>query len=216
MKKIFLLLFIFATSACSLQAQTYNEWMRQKKTQRKYLLQQIAALQVYIGYAKKGYQLAKEGLTTISAFTKGEFNLHGEFFNLLKTVNPEIRRYVRVADILSLQVKIIQNYNKSFRHITHSGAFTSSELNYIKTVFARLLEDCEKNLDELIALTTNGTLQMQDNERMERIDKLYLDMQDKFTFCRSFANDAQSLAASRLKEQADIQNSRALHGIKNE
>ena len=57
---------------------------------------------------------------------------------------------------------------------------------------------------------------MKDDERMKRIDMLYLDMQDKFTFSQSFSNDAVSLAASRLKEKTDVQTSRVLHGIKNE
>ena len=49
---------------------------------------------------------------------------------------------------------------------------------------------------------------------MTRINKLYLAMQDKFTFSRSFGNDATLLAGSRIKEQADIKMSRDLQGIK--
>ena len=56
---------------------------------------------------------------------------------------------------------------------------------------------------------------MKDNERMERIEKLYLDMQDNFTFSRSFGNDATLLAASRIREKVDAETSRALYGIKN-
>jgi hypothetical protein len=41
-------------------------------------------------------------------------------------------------------------------------------------------------------------------------------MQDKYTFSQSFSNDAKSLAASRIKENTDVQTSRVLQGIKNE
>jgi hypothetical protein len=216
MKKTFLMLLLFLSAAGSLQAQTFSEWFRQKKTQKKYLLQQIAALQVYIEYAQKGYKIAKEGLTTIGGFTKGEFNLHGDYFNSLKMVNPEIKRYAKVADIIAMQLKIVQDYNRGYGQIIRTNAFNSEELDYIRRVFGRLLDDCEETLDELIAVTTNSKLEMQDDERMARIDKLYLDMQDKYTFSQSFSNDAKTLAAARVKENKDVQTSRALQGIKNE
>ncbi len=216
MKKTLIMLLLFLSAVGSVQAQTFSEWFRQKKTQKKYLLQQIAALKVYIEYAQKGYKIAKEGLTTIGGFTKGEFNLHGDYFNSLKMVNPEIKRYAKVADIIAMQQKIVQDYNRSYGQISRSNAFNADELDYIRRVFNRLLDDCEEILDELIAVTTNGKLEMKDDERMARIDKLYLDMQDKYTFAQSFSNDAKTLAAAKTKENTDVQTSRALQGIKNE
>jgi hypothetical protein len=215
MKKMLLFLLILVSMTGSLKAQTLAEWFQQKKTQKKYLLQQIAALQIYIGYAQKGYQIAKEGLTTIGGFTRGEFNLHADYFNSLKIVNPEIKHYAKVAEIIGLEIKIVQNYNSTFRKLKSTDAFSNDELSYIRSVFTNLLDDCEKTLDELIAVTTDGKLEMTDDERMARIDKLYLDMQDKFTFCNSFSNDAKLLAASRIKEQTEVKTSRALQGIKN-
>lgn len=216
MKKIILFLLLFVSTGSSLKAQTFGEWFQQKKTQKKYLLQQIAALQMYIGYAKKGYKIAKDGLTTIGGFTRGEFNLHTGYFNSLKSVHPEIKRYARVADIVVLQVKIVQNYNRTSRRLSSSNALSNDELAYVGRVFSRLLDDCDKTLDELITITSDGKAAMKDDERMQRIDRLYLDMQDKFTFSQSFSNDAVSLAASRIKEKTDVQSSRVLHGIKNE
>ena len=215
MKKMLLFLLILVSMAGSLKAQTLAEWFQQKKTQKKYLLQQIAALQIYIGYVQKGYQIAKEGLTTIGGFTRGEFNLHADYFNSLKVVNPEIKHYTKVAEIIALQVKIVANHNQTYRRLNSSDAFSDNELAYLSRVFSRLLDDCAKTLDELITIITDGKLEMKDDERMKRIDKLYLDMQDKFTFSQNFSNDAKALAASRLKEKADVQTSRALQGIKN-
>ncbi len=172
-------------------------------------------MQIYIGYAQKGYQIAKEGLTTIGGFTRGEFNLHADYFNSLKVVNPEIKHYAKVAEIIGLQVKIVQNYNSTYRKLQSTDAFSNDELNYIRSAFSNLLDDCEKTLDELIAVTTDGKLEMKDDERIARIDKLYVDMQDKLTFCNSFSNDAKLLAVSRIKEQTEVKTSRALQGIKN-
>ncbi|MBK6993318.1 MAG: hypothetical protein IPH34_16515 [Chitinophagaceae bacterium] len=41
-----------------------------KENSKKYLLQQIVALQVYIGYAKKGYNIASKGIATVRSIKK--------------------------------------------------------------------------------------------------------------------------------------------------
>lgn len=57
MKKISIILFIMFFVNRS-HAQTWDEWFNQKSTQKKYLLQQIAAFEAYLSYAKKGYDIA--------------------------------------------------------------------------------------------------------------------------------------------------------------
>lgn len=210
---IVIMLFVFASA--STKAQTFAEWFRQSATQKKYLLQQIAALQVYIGYVQKGYSIAKQGLNTISDIKHGEFNLHKDYFNSLKTVNPKIKNYRKVADIIVLQVNIGKIYKDAVKKVKQSSSFNADEISYINSVFERLIDDCAKTIDELITVTTSNQLEMKDDERLKRIDDLYGDMQDKYSFVQAFSNRAKLLAASRIKEQNDIQSSRAINGIKN-
>lgn len=216
MRKTFLFVLLLNVIVSPVQAQTFEEWFQQKKTQKKYLVQQIAALQVYIGYAKKGYKIAQEGLTTIGGFTRGELNLHTDFFNSLSTVHPEIRQSPKARAIVSLQKQIVREYNLTYPALERTKAFTDDEMDYMEGVYRRLLEDCDRNLDELKDLVTDDKLQMKDDERLERIERLYLDMQDKYTFEKSFGNEALVLATARKREQKDIQTGRALHGIKSE
>lgn len=206
---------LFAILTTSTKAQTFAEWFRQSATQKKYLLQQIAALQMYIGYVQKGYSIAKQGLNTISDIKNGEFNLHKDYFNSLKTVNPKIKNYSKVADIILLQVNIIKIYKEAAKQLKQSGTFKANEITYIDGVFERLLDDCAKTIDALITITTSGELEMKDDERLKRIDALYSDMQGKYTFVLGFSNEAKLLATSRISEQKDIQIIRALNGIKN-
>src|SRR5674476_818487 len=99
MKKLFIILTLIFIAADS-HAQTWDEWFAQKQTQKKYLLQQIAALQTYISTAEKGYKIASDGIHTISNIKNGELNLHSLFFNSLKTVNPKIKNATIVAEII--------------------------------------------------------------------------------------------------------------------
>lgn len=203
---------LFASFSSS--AQTTDEWLNQNSTQKKYLLQQIAALQVYLGYAKKGYNIVTGGINTIRNIKNGDLNLHRDFFNRLKNVNPAIHRYAKVADIIACQVKIIKQTKLVLQQIRETKQFTEAELNYCKQVFDTLLGECIKTVEELMLVTTSGELEMKDDERLKRIDGLYADVQDKYSFACSFSEDMGLLAVQRLGEQMEINRSKIINGIK--
>lgn len=214
MKKIVLLTGFLVSICCTAQAQTFAEWFKQKSTQKKYLLQQIAALQVHIDYAQKGYEIAGKGIYTIRSIKNGDFNLHNNFFQSLEAVNPTIGKYVKVAEILSYQAVIIRQVKFTLNGIRQSARFTSSELAYIKNVFDHLLTDCIKTIDALIAIITSGELKMKENERLQKINELDRGMQEKAGFCNSFCRNAQMLSGQRLHEQIEIDYSKRLDAIK--
>jgi hypothetical protein len=195
-------------------AQTLAEWTQQKKTQIQYLLDQIAANKVSIDYLEKGYEIVRTGLNTIQNIKKGDFNLHLDFFGSLEIVNPKIKTYTRVADIIAYQVRIVKNISTTIKNLKESGQFNTNELDYSKAVFENLLDECVKNVDELYLVITSGALQMTDDERIKRIDQLYTDMQDKYSFCQSFSEEHSVLAMQRLGEQLEIKFSKQLNGVK--
>lgn len=199
---------------CGALAQTVNEWVNQKSTQKKYLLQQIAALQVYINYAKKGYNIVSGGINTIRDIKKGDLTLHNTFFSSLKTINPKISRYAKVADIISYQVRIIKLARQTLQSIREAKQFSVEEIEYCKKVLDVLLDDCVQTITELLDIITPDKLQMTDDERLGKIDKLYLDMQDKFTFCNVMSEDISLVALQRLSEQIEINRSKLINGIK--
>lgn len=205
---------LLAASCIRANAQTTDEWFNQKSTQKKYLLQQIAALQVYLSYAKKGYNIVSSGLNTIRDIKKGDLNIHNTFFNSLKAVNPKIARYQKVADIISYQLRIIKQVKQTMAYMRETKQFSTEEIEYNRKVFEFLLQDCLESINELLAIITYGELEMNDNERLVRIDKLYTDMQDKYTFCTVMSEDMALLAAQRMGEYWEIQKSKLINGIK--
>lgn len=196
-----------------LSAQTWSEWFSQNKTQKKYLLQQIAALQVYAGYLQKGYSIAKEGLNFISDFKNGEFSLHNAFFSSLKTVSPAVRNYGKVADIITLQLQIVRQCKKSLNRAKAGGYLKEEELDYVVNVFTRLLAGCADKIDFLLQLITSGKLELKEDERLKLIDNIYKDMQDKYSFVQSFGNNVSLLNTGRAKESFEAKNLKKLYGI---
>lgn len=210
---LILMLFLLAISAVNGQAQNMSEWFSQKKTQKKYLLQQIAALQAQIGTVKKGYAIAKKGLGAISDLKNGEFNLHSDYFNALKKVNPKIKRYSRVAEIITIQVQIIKDYNTLMKRVKSGDAYRVSEVDYIERTFSNMLGDCENILNELLTITTDGQLELKDDERIARIDQLYEAMLGNAAFSRSFTFDIMGIQQNRGNSKQNIQSSRKRYGL---
>jgi hypothetical protein len=213
MKKVMCMAcFVVIVTAC--KAQTWAEWFQQKKTQIKYLAEQIAANKVYLEYLQKGYRIAKKGLTTISDIKNGEFHLHQDFFNSFKHVNPKVRSYAKVAETVQLQIQIVAQYKKSLHAIRTTTLLNGEEKGYCERVLIQLLESSADNIQEVITLISDGELQLQDDERIARIDKIYKDMQDKYSFSRQFGSDINLLKLQHFREENDIETSHALHGIK--
>ena len=213
MRKILITITI-AVLCVSAHSQTLAEWTQQKKTQIQYLLDQIAANKVFIDYVEKGYAIAKSGLTTIQDIKSGDFDLHRDFFRSLEIVNPTIKDYVRVADVIACQVRVVKNINATIKGLKESEALSIDELDHCKSVFGNLLDECLENVDELYLVITSGELKMSEIERIKRIDQIYVEMMDQYSFCKSFGNECLVLARQRLNVKFEINVEKKLNEIK--
>jgi len=205
MKKILLVFAVLGLSVCQLQAQ--------QAKQRRMLLLQIAALRTYADFAAKGYKAVKSGLNFISDAKKGEVSLHSDYFMSLSAVNPKVKNYGRVTEIAMLQLEILKTYKTVFRNLREDDLFYGSELDYIERTFSRLLQSCDESLDTLLLITASTKLEMKDDERMERIDKLYEAVSEDYAFCRKFNGEIQMLALSKAREKNDVKQTGKLIGL---
>lgn len=196
--KRFTFLYLVLLGFCPLlsSAQTFAEFFKQKKTQKKYLVEQIAALQVYLGYARKGYDIAGSGLATIKKLTKGEFTLHSAFISSLSSVSPYIHNHFKLAEIVLLQVEIVKGF-AGMSSGESAELLSPVNLVYVGAVRDKVLKDCASDIEALLMIITPGLLEMDDKARLDRLDALYKSMQDKAAFTRGFAAEVASLAGSR-------------------
>lgn len=169
------------------------------------MLKQIALLAIYMKDLEDAMKIAKDGLTTIGEIKNGEFNLHSLFFSSLQKVNPSVAKYSKIAEIISDQVAIVSNFKNLINRLNSSGRMTNSEMSYINAVYSNISSECTKSLNDLIAVTTDGTLEMTDDERIKRIDGIYDDMKDKYAFSLNFTGSAGSLTDSRENEVYNLE-----------
>lgn len=205
MKKTILMLVAVCLSVCQIQAQ--------QAKQKRMLLLQIAALRTYVDYAAKGYKAVKNGLNFISDAKKGELSLHSGYFTSLASVNPKVKNYGRVAEIISLQIKIARSYKRTMGSLHQDDLFHGSELDYIERTFTRLLDSCDDSFDVLLLITASTSLEMKDDERIKRIDKLYETTQEDYAFCEKFSGELKMMALSKAKEKNDARQAGALFGL---
>lgn len=202
-----LLMFLFAPNAG--KSQTWSEWFRQRRTQINYLGKQIIGLNVYAGYLKDGYRLAKSGLTAVKDIRNGEFGLHQMYFSSLKAVNPKIRKNMKVAEIIALQLSI----DRQLKTWKAQEYLTPGDLDYIRQVKSQVRDMCNQNLDELALIITSGKVEMDDDERIRRLDVILLSMQEAHAFVQEFSNTVQSLIRHRKDEAHQAETIKQLYTI---
>jgi hypothetical protein len=173
-------------------------------------VQKLAQLKSILEDLKKGYTILESGYSTIRNISEGNYNLHDLFLNSLLEVSPTVRNYKRIADIISLQLRIVKEYQAAFKQFKGSQLFDDDELKYIASVYSNLFNQSFSNLDALATVITSGQLRMSDDERLSEIDGIWKNISDQFSFLKDFNNKTRVLALQRAKEKSDVEVMRAL------
>lgn len=205
-----LLLFAAVTTGLINHAngQTFAEWFKQKSTQKKYLLEQIAALQVYRQSALKGYDIARGGLGSIGSAVGKEFQLHDGYYSRLQLVSSAVRNEPQVKEILRRQQDILTQ----IKAIKHQSGLTTGETTYVQTVCSALLKDCDGQLHDLETVLDDGQAKMSDEERLRQIARLQHNVQDNYRFVTAFGNQLKLYSLHKQQEKMDIETLKSLYG----
>lgn len=167
-------------------------------------VEKLSQLKNILADMKKGYTVITNGYNAVKNVSKGNFSLHEVFLDGLMLVNPEIKKYRRVGDIISYQKDLITEYKSAFNRFSASDNFSPQEIGYLGKVYKQLFDQSLNNLDELTTVITSSQLRMSDDERLRAIDRIFADTQDKLIFLRNFNQQTSILNLQRQKEKADI------------
>jgi hypothetical protein len=176
-------------------------------------VEKLAQLKKILSNMKKGYEIVSGGYNTIKDISKGNFNLHQAFLDGLMQVSPSVRKYKRIAEIISFQTQLVKEYKSAFRRFDASNLFNVNEIKYMSNVYGNLFNKSLQNLEELAMVITAGKLRMSDDERINAIDRIFDDMGDKLVFLRTFNKENNVLAIQRGREMVDAKVSKKLNGL---
>lgn len=160
-----------------------------------------------------GYKIIYKGYTAVKDISEGNFKIHKTFLDGLMQVSPAVKKYKRITDIISYQLRISKEYKLAYNRFKEEKQFTIEEIDYLGKVYGNLFNESLKSLDELAMIITAGKLRMSDDERLQAIDKIYLSVEEQYTFLKEFTNNTNLLSLQRKAEKAEIEMSRRLYGL---
>jgi len=161
----------------------------------------------------KGYKILTKGYSRVKDIAEGNFNLHQVFLDGLFAVNPSVAKYQRIPDIIRYQSMLIKEYKRAFNRFKSDPNLTPDEIKYLERVYSYLVKQSLRNLEELTMIITANKLRMSDDERIQSIDRIYFDIENKLSFLRYFNASTQVLVAQRAKESSEVGAMKKLYDV---
>lgn len=202
-KQIGLLALLMAI--CSItNAQGLGDWFNQKNEQKKQLLEQIVALKAYIKSNRNGTVIVNNGKKLAGDIRLGDKNLHQQYLDKKYIVSPSIKSYKRVEDIIRLHQGMGKRKTTILNQAKEGGQFTAKELAEMTRIYSSISGEADRDLDELLLVTTNGEASMSDDERINLIEQIYKSMQQKSVHQQRFGANVLALAQARNRKKQDL------------
>lgn len=152
----------------------------------------------------KGYKILTAGYNRIKDIAEGNYRLHEVFLDGLFAVNPSIAKYKRISQIIWYQKLLMREYRRAFSQFRNDENLTRDEIAYLEKVYSYLAQHSLHNIEELTMIVTANKLRMSDDERLQAIDRIYLDVENKLSFLRYFNSSTQILVVQRAKENNEF------------
>jgi len=177
-------------------------------------VEKLAQFKSILSDMKKGYTILNNGYNSVKNIAQGNFTLHEGFIDGLWLVSPEVRKYGRITDIINKESALLSEYRSAYTRFRSGGNFTPSELDYLGKVYGQLLKGSAANMDQLTMVITANQLRMSDDERLQAIDRIYADTDDKLVFLRSFNRQTSVLDLQRQREKSDVAGTKSYYNLK--
>jgi len=207
-------LFVLACfCASSARAQFLGGFFSQQARKKKLMAEQIAGYQLYLNALTGGYHIAQAGLNTAHELKNGTFSLHTAYFNSLQQVNPVVKHNPKGKAIADLYARLNGQFDREMQWQQQRLQLSAAELANLQKVAANMKKLGEADMAELTDVLTPGKLQLTDEQRLARLDKLYAAMKDKAAFSASFTGKCRQLALARQRAKAEREQLRKLYGI---
>ena len=184
------------------KGQTTSEWLRQKSTQERYLIQQILANGIYKEYLKNGFNIIDAGLKSIGSWKEEEHDFHRIFF--------DNHRYGMMRVMPKNQKKKFHRLGHQFSILLHKSKILAGDdilLNqeryYIQQVLYRFATASKIYFDKLYVSYSDPQISMNDSQRMDFINILLSEVEHDLIALKNFFHRLNVLITRRKKEKIE-------------
>lgn len=178
-------------------------------------IQRLQNKTIWLQNAQKQVEntLSKLKLDEISNWTKKQRDLYKNYYEELQKVKSIITYYQRIKEISQKQTRLIQEYERAWNLFKQDSHFNASELDYMEKVYAGILEDSMKNIDQIFLIIESFTTQMSDLKRLEIINAAADQIDANYDDLTLFNEQNILLSLQRAKTTNDINKVKQFYGI---
>jgi len=158
-------------------------------------------------------ELSKLKLKEIAEWTEKHRKLYEEYFDELWRVRNTIAAYERIGKIIQRQEQIVKEYNQAWRHVKDDDHFTEREIDYLYRVYAGILRESARNLDQILLVINSFKTQMTDAKRIEIISKAGDNIDKDYSDLKALNAYVTNMSMRRAKDKHDLDAIRKLYGF---
>lgn len=152
-------------------------------------------------------------LNDIADWVEKQRKLYAEYFEELRKVKMGLTYYQRVKDIITQQLQMITEYKSAWALFRQDKNFTPQELDYMLEVYKGMMDECEKNIDQLFLVINAFVTQMSDAKRLEIIDGVATQVEQTLMDLKQFNSENKVIAIQRATEKNEIDYLKKLYGL---
>ncbi|HSZ87484.1 MAG TPA: hypothetical protein VK787_15735, partial [Puia sp.] len=178
-------------------------------------IQRLQTQTIWLQNAQKEIEnvMTKLKLDEISDWVQKQKDLYQEYYNELWQVKQVISDYDKVQHIISLQTKIINEYNSAYTLFKQDKNFSASEISWMYNVYSGIINESLKNVEQALLVVNALVTQMSDGERLKIIDNANSGMQKNYNDLKQFNSQNIQLSLQRAAENNDAGSVKQLYGL---
>lgn len=157
--------------------------------------------------------MSKLKLKEISDWVEKQRTLYKEYYDDLAKVKTLITYYQRIRDITDKQLKLLDEYKKAWYLFQQDAHFSKEELEYMAKVYAGILEECAKNIDQIFLVVKSLATTMSDAERLRIINAAADQADINYNDLLQFNRQNKLLSLQRSKDKHETELTKKLYGL---
>jgi hypothetical protein len=179
-------------------------------------VQRMQTQTIWLQNAQKELEntMSKLKLDEISDWVQKQKDLYEEYYNELWQVKQVIADYDKVKRIVSMQERIVSEYQSAYALFRQDKNFSPAEINYMYSVYSGILSESLKNVEQVLLVVNAFVTQMSDAERISIINNAAAGIQKNYNDLKQFNSQNIQLSVQRATENNDVGTVRKLYGLR--
>ncbi len=178
-------------------------------------IQRLQNKTIWLQNAQKTLEnaLSKLKLGEIADWTEKQKEQYRKYYEELAKVKSVISYYQRIRDISQKQVRLVNDYNKSWQLLRQDSHFSSDEIAYMANVYSGILQESLKNIDQISLIVKSFSTQMSDAKRLELINNAADQIDANYDDLTRFNRHNMLLSLQRAKTKHEVEMVKKLYGL---